>query len=259
MTGSPNPSDLERQLLHLGEDVRFPPTPAFSLKSRPAVPPSRMIPAWWRAGLAAAAALVLLALVVPEARQAVGSWLGVPGIRIEIGDQDDDPSPVVTSIGGSLLLGQPATLAEVNQEFPVALPGGALAAVDPEIYLNRFEGQPVVSLLYPASETLPAIGTTGVGLLLMQVEASGDTPLMMVKRAAVDASPLPVTVNGQEGFWIAGGMLVTDAGDPFWSFARRSGNVLVWHEDGVTYRIESSLPLADALAIAGSLAPLPVD
>ena len=46
--------------------------------------------------------------------------------------------------------------------------------------------------------------------------------------------------------------MVTDHGDERF---RVEGNVLIWEEDGVTFRLETSLPLDEALAVAGSLVP----
>lgn len=164
----------------------------------------------------------------------------------------------MTSIGGSLLLGEATTLqeAEATAGFDLVVPAAGLDGVAPEVYRNSFQGSPVVSLLYPAWNRLPAIGETGVGLLLMQIDASGNTSMFITKRAVAETPPRPVTVDGGDGMWIQGGVLMIDAGDPFWTYQRRSGNVLVWEQDGITYRMESNLPLDDAIAIAESLEPV---
>jgi hypothetical protein len=254
---------LERDLALLASDVVFPETPSFAFpEPRQAPKPARKDPdppasRWWQAGLAAAVLLIVTTVAIPDARHAAADWFNIPGIRIEVGDREGDPPATVTSIGGSLLLGQQVTLTDAASRagFPVLVPGHASMATTPEVYLNEFRSAPVVSLIYPASADLPAIGTTGVGMLLMQIDASGDTPIMIVKRASGESSPMPVTVNGQSGYWIQGGVLMSDAGDPFWTYLRRSGNVLVWEQDGITYRMESNLPLGEAIAIAESLEP----
>ncbi len=254
--------DLERELSHLGGDVTFPPTPVFSF---PATSPDAggrvhgfVAIASWKAGLAVAALLIAITLALPDARQALADWIGFPGIRIEIGDRAGDPPPTVTSIGGSLLLGEAATLegAASAVEFDLAVPGAGLEGVYPEVYLNTFKDAPVVSFLYPASNELPEVGDTGVGMLLMQIDAAGNTSMFMTKRASAESPPRPVTVDGAAGMWIQGGVLMIDAGDPFWTYQRRSGNVLVWERGGITYRMESNLPLDDAIAIAEYLEPI---
>jgi len=256
--------DVERDLAWLATDAIFPPTPAFTMP-RTAVSARNRGPfpvrtSWWKAGLAAAGLLVATTVAVPDTREAVADWLGFPGIRIEIGDRAGDPPPTVTSIGGSLLLGEPATLDRAGERvsFEIVAPI-MLADVSPEVYLNRFQGTSAVSLLYPASDDLPVIGDTGVGMLLMQIDASGNTSMLIGKRASAESPPRPVTIDGAKGLWIQGGVLMADAGDPFWTYARRSGNVLVWEAGGVTYRMESNLPLNDALAIAESLQPVDHD
>lgn len=257
--------ELEHDLARLAGNVPFPPTPDFAIPNagtaghRPArIGPDR----WWMAGLAATLILLVTAVVIPPSRDALADWLGFPGIRIEIGNRDDDPPPTVTSIGGSLLLGEPVTLDRAREaaRFELVMPGGELGQTAPEVYLNEaLPGGQIISFLYPASGSLPAIGTTGVGLLLMQVDAANDTDIMIAKRASAESPLLPVTVDGANGLWIKGGVLMTDAGDPFWTYLRRSGNVLVWERGGVTYRLECSLPLNDALAIAESLQPIDRD
>lgn len=254
--------DLELELSHLAGDVTFPPTPEFSFPATSPDAGGRVHKlgsmASWKAGLAAAVLLLVTTLAVPDTRQALADWTGFPGIRIDIGDRADDPPPTVMSIGGSLLLGEAATLegAASAVEFELVAPGASLEGIEPEVYLNTLQGVPVVSFLYPASNRLPGIGDTGVGLLLMQIDAAGNTSMFMTKRAIAESPPQPVTVDGGAGMWIRGGVLMIDAGDPFWTYQRRSGNVLVWERGGITCRMESNLPLLDTLAIAESLVPM---
>jgi hypothetical protein len=261
--GQGPPDDLDRSLALLAEDVTFPVTPDFgaTFGSLPASSRQRrnVLPAPLRWFAVAAAALLVATVALPVTREAVADWFDIPGIRIEIGDEPGDPGPTVTAIGGSLLLGEETTLADAREQvgLPRLVPGGPLAGAQPEVYLTSYQGVPVVSLLYPAGEELPGIGTTGVGLLLMAIADDGSSTYLIAKRATGETRPVTVMVNGQEGLWIEGGVLTVDAGDPFWTYQRRSGNVLVWRQDGVTYRMESALPLAAALDIAESLAPVP--
>ena len=252
---------LERQLARLPEDVGFPPTPTFTLTGPAFRPTPRRLPSgplrsrWWQATLVAAVVLFLMAIAIPQARHAIADWFSFPGIRIELGDRDGDPPQIVTSIGGELLLGNQTSLDEAQAAvtFPLLIPEGGS---EPEVYINSVQARSVISLIFAGSETLPEIGTTGVGLLLMEIDASGDTPMMLAKRAMAEWPPQTVDVRGSDGVWIQGGVLLSDAGDPFWTYQRRSGNVLIWEQNGVTFRMECNLPLTEALALAESLAPL---
>jgi hypothetical protein len=64
-------------------------------------------------------------------------------------------------------------------------------------------------------------------------------------------------VNGEPGFWIEGHPHVVDYVDPSGRAGRLSsrlvGNTLLWNQEGLTVRIESSLSLERSLAIATSL------
>jgi hypothetical protein len=67
------------------------------------------------------------------------------------------------------------------------------------------------------------------------------------------------TVGGRRAMWVKGTHLLQfyDARGNAWSGMRRlvQGNVLIWEEAGITYRLESTLPMSEAVRIAESLAP----
>jgi hypothetical protein len=208
---------------------------------------------------AAAVLLAIVTLAVPGTRSSVASWFDVPGIRLEIGPDDEQVRTPPASIGGTLLLGQPVTMGEAAAVAPFAIvaPDGERIASTPETYLLRRDGAVIVSLLYPASTGLPEIGTTGVGLLLMQID-SAESSQLLVKRTMGEQSPVSVTVNGEAGTWIAGGTLAVEPVYETGAFERSSGNVLIWERSGVTYRMESALGMPDAVALAERLEPVPV-
>lgn len=205
----------------------------------------------------AVAIALMMVLAVPELRHATADLLGFPGIRVDIGEPDDVPT-TIDSIGSSLLLGERSDANDVIAEtdLPLLAPVDARVGDDPEVYLNQFDSGTVVSLLYPASDALPEIGSTGVGLLLMAVDDGGSSYYLIAKRAIAEQPPQPVTVNGADALWIQGGVLTVEGGDPFWTYQRRSGNVLLWSDGRTTYRMESSLSLEDAIEIAESLQPV---
>jgi hypothetical protein len=67
-------------------------------------------------------------------------------------------------------------------------------------------------------------------------------------------------IDGRLGVWIENGVLAVapveglmlDLLEPE---VRRSGNVLIWSDGAVTYRLETSLPREDVVRIAESLIP----
>jgi hypothetical protein len=62
-------------------------------------------------------------------------------------------------------------------------------------------------------------------------------------------------VNGQPALWTNGPYIVALRSGDWVSERLVAGHVLIWTENGVTYRLESDLPLAEAVAIAESLHP----
>jgi hypothetical protein len=206
-------------------------------------------------GAVLAAAVVLLVAIQPGPRNAVADLLGLPGIRIELTDRDTTDD-VPTSIGSSLLFGERTTLAGAmeNAPFTLKVPGDESLGDPDEVWMRISGDVTVVSLVYGEREDLPEIGETGVGMLLMQIHSGEDAPFL-AKRASRFAPPESVTVNGEGGFWIENGELVVlpseFTGDQ--GMTRPSGNVLIWADNGVTWRMETALEMNTAIRIAESL------
>lgn len=258
---------LERALGLLEEDVLFPQAPdlagAFRLHleqgARSRIIPLRHVRAWKRWQLAALAAILVVALAIsiPGARSTLAGWLEFAGIRIEIGGDDGPPEQTPTSIGGNLFLGRQVSLAEARRSSPleVLIPSSPLVATQPTVYIDHRDGTPIVSVVYPAGATLPEIGDTGVGLLLMRFDPAGDTELY-TKRSTGTRSPVLATVNGSFAAWIEDGSIAVPPASNRAGSERPSAHVLIWERDGITFRMESNLSLDDATAIAESLEPI---
>lgn len=259
---------LERHLARLRADLVFPKTPDIAstlrLNDMPGPPEpsrtmSRRVALWpWTALAAAAVMIGILAFGIPAARSTLASWFDFPGVRIEVGTDEQPPPAPPTSIGGTLLLGKQVTTADATKaaRFEIVAPSGERITGVPETYLLQRDGAVIVSLLYPASTNLPEIGTTGVGLLLMQID-SPDSTAIFTKRSMNEQSPVSAMVNGETGTWIEGGTLTVEPVYASGTFERSSGNVLIWEQNGVTYRMESALTMTDAVALAEGLQPLP--
>lgn len=251
---------LEHALGRLREDVVFPATPDFAAtlwsstdNVSPSRPARRFLAGRWPLAVLAAVVIAGLVLAIPGTRSTVAGWLEIAGIRIEIGDKPQTAVPV--SLGGDLFLGRPVSLAEAQSavSFEVLAPAG-MSLEEPETYLDHRDGTAVISLVYPASASLPPIGETGAGLLLTQFVPVGDAA-MYIKRTVEGAFPLFLTVNGSWGAWIEDGALAIPSmpGQPV--VERPSGHVLIWDADGVTVRMETMVTLGEALIVAEEIAP----
>jgi hypothetical protein len=257
---SPTMDELEHMLATLPRRVEFPPTPDIAARIAADLP-ERHAPllrrrTTWYAIAAVVLALAVLTTALPGPRRAIADFLGLPGIRIEFGPSSgSDESP--TEIGTTILFGERLSLAEAQDaaSFSVLLP--QRQGEPDEVYLRRDDDGTVVSMLYRAGDGLPQIGTTGVGMLLMEFRSTTQTP-DIAKRAMGDGTFVVTSVDGRDAFWITNGQLIVappDLGEAQPAFSRRSGNVLIWSDGQVTYRLETMLDLDAALRIAGSLEP----
>jgi hypothetical protein len=215
-------------------------------------------PPRWQRAVAIAAAVALLASGVvalfPGARHAVADFLGLRGERIKV---VASPPPSPAPLGTALQLGQVTTVAGAQGKVPFTI----VAANDPElgtpiVYLGFTFPDGQVSFVYPAGPELPAVGTSSVGMLLTEFRGRVDQQFI---QKFIDAGTQiqAVTVDGAPGYWIAGGIheivYLDPDGVPISNTLRLAGNVLLWQRGDVTLRIESTLSLDQALAIARSV------
>jgi hypothetical protein len=276
--------ELVRALGELGQQVVFTPTPDLTLAVRSATArPPETVRARVRGfpvrRLLAAVAIVLLALVAGLVlsggfRSTVADWFGGRGVRIVIERETPtataptpSPSPNVgtggmaaTPVGTGLLLGRRVTLSEARAAVPYELRVPTLASLgEPdEIYLRTLpDGNRMVAFIYLPAPGLPETLETGVGALLMQFAARDD--VMYIGKELADGNVIDsVEVNGGRGMWIGGSHQLTLFTDPSQGCcdvqSRPAGNVLIWEQDGVVFRLESALSEEQALAIARSVA-----
>jgi hypothetical protein len=250
--------ELERELLALGDEIAWPPTPdlAAAVDARIAAEPRRPARRAWRwpwqlpwPRVATALAALLVVLVAfgillassPGVRATVRDWLGIGSVRITRVERLPDLAPA-----RELGLGKRVTMAAAVREFGTVATVRALGAPDAVYYDNRIPHR--VTLVYVAREGLPA-GKAGVGALLDEIE--GDTPIAYAQKLVGARVPITeVKVNGAPGYFIGGSHALQLPNE---LRPRLAGNTLVWVHDGLTYRLETALGLRRALALARSV------
>jgi hypothetical protein len=200
----------------------------------------------WLAGVAV---VVLAIFLIPTTRQAVANLLEVAGIRFEFGDQPDLPAPINLTPGVQVDMEEAVRSVDFEIVVPSALP-------PPDaVHLLEWELGTQVFISWVASEQLPQVGASGIGVLLAEFRANLNEQFfekLIMAGTTVDG----VEVAGAPAYWLAGAphVFMFDAGGPLVEDSTRlTGNVLVWEADGITYRLESNLSLNESLTIAESL------
>lgn len=211
-------------------------------------------PAWRRVLVAAAVVVAVLAATLvasPATREAVADWLGIGAVEIELSDRLP-PAETVAALD----LGAKVTVAEASRRagFPVRWPA-ALGRPD-AVYTRTIGPAREVTLVWPPGKGLPATPAPGVGLLLTELRG-GVHPAIVKQVAGTGTRVQRAEVDGGDGWWISGEphtvTYVLPDGREVSAPTRLAGNVLLWERDGITYRLESALRLADALRLAASV------
>jgi hypothetical protein len=178
-----------------------------------------------------------------------------------IGCPAADATPGATPTASvRLCLGQPMSLADARARvaFPVRVPALAGFAQPDEVYVGVPPAGGQVSFVYFARPDLPAAPETSVGLLITQFRGQLELDPAYAKKFVTGQTQIDFPlVNGVQGYWLSGApheFVYRDAnGNTTIERVRLAGNVLLWSENGVTYRIEGARTEAEALAIAASL------
>jgi hypothetical protein len=220
-------------------------------------------------------AMVLAVIVVALGAVAAGATaLGVRGVRIIFGPPPS-ASPGVGAtgsgstsatpqspapLGSDLITGQHVSLREAREavEFPIVLAVPQQHGFSaPEVYLDSSIPGGLVTLVYQAGPDLPAIGDSGIGLVLEEFEGQISRPVIG-KFVEPPTTVMDVSIDGTAGFWIAGGphdvAYLGPDGEIRPNTLRVSGNSLLWERGEVTLRMESMLSKDRAVAIAASVA-----
>lgn len=153
------------------------------------------------------------------------------------------------------LLEGPVTLAEAEAAvgFSVQLPAPSTGIGAPDgVYLERLpdgESRQVVVVIWFEP---PGVETSALVLYQIGVPEYG------MKRASLE-TVAETEVNGQQAYWVEGEHLLQVPQDNGNVRERLAGNVLVWSEGRMTYRLEGAPSLPEAVRIAQLLVPAAED
>lgn len=243
-------SELERDLKRLGAELDYP--EGLGLPEAVTARLLRERSGERRRRPRARVALIAAAIVLAVAGAAVAARFALRGVFIA---PEPTPAPApVAPPGEGLGLGREVGPgeAEAAVPFPVLMPQ-ALGPPD-GVFLR---GERVTATFGPG-DGLPTDPRTGLGALFTQFRADLDDDFLLAKLPETGTVVERVSVGGAPGFWLEGAphavYYVDERGEVIEDTVRLAGNVLVWEQGGVTYRLEADLSREAAIAIARSLA-----
>lgn len=260
----PNRSDhaqAEARLTAASRGLPYPPTPDITSRVRRRLAARTPSPRRWLAVAALILALLLSLLAVPQVRAAVGEFfIRIGVILISTGQPTAIPSltgtPVATAASSPTPLQTIMDLAGVTTleraikrtPFTLKMPAYPANLAQPDGVFLQDLGGTVVVFVWLGADGKPELSVHQLGPAAEPYAMKGDVTVLQ-----------KVTVNGQPGMWMEGAHVLQFLRGNLIDFEIRrlvEGHVLVWSENNVTYRIETGLPLEEALKIAGSLQPL---
>ena len=237
-------SAQEQKIRQWATAFKYPPTPDIASRIRPLLtPPAKQS---WQPSRRLAWVMILLLLAasllaVPSVRAALVEILRGGGITIFVGEEaaTDAVPPLLSEQLPSFT--EPIVLEEALELFPDLQLPTELPPPD-DVLLHEVNAWESAVIFLWRDEEQP----DQIGLSLYQIDAP--------QYAAKGAKQLEQTeVNGNQAFWIDGAHLFFLQTNEIeeWSFV--AGNVLLWWDGAVTYRLEGAGSLDEALRLAESL------
>ena len=252
-------TELDRDLLPIDALLRraadafpYPGTPPLAMRVRAAIAAPAPEQRRWSPGrfafapafgaaLAVVALLIGAALAIPGSRSALADLFDIGNVRVER-EPAGSPTPPVLAPNN---FARPSSIVNARGvvDFPILVPTIDGKAVEPDaVYIQGEEDAlPVVISVYEDE-----------GFDLYQ------TRLGTFGKGTGEEGVIETSFDGHNALWIeAGGHIAQfyDEQDRLVIESRRSVKraTLLWGENGITYRIETSLSLEDAIEVARSL------
>jgi hypothetical protein len=260
--GNPNQPLNESEILDTllnrdAENFQYPTTPNIAGHTPWRTQPVRRVPISRRLLWATILLVALLGglLAVPQVRAAILEILHIGNISIIPATMTPAPAPTgtvlpypsPTPLVSILDLAGATTLkeAEVALNASIRLPTYPASLGRPDKVFVQGFGSPVIILVW-ADKTHPEQAQMSLYILGPNVYADKFSPRIIQQ----------TTVNGHPAVWAQGdhAIQVKSGQGPDYIFTHLvKGNVLVWSENKLSYRLETELPVEEAVKVAESL------
>jgi hypothetical protein len=196
----------------------------------------------------AAAILLIITLLgallaVPQTRAAIAAILHIGSVTIvpttpTSGANEPTPLPSILDLAGQTTLDN----AQRHMPFPIRLPAYPTDLGAPQyVFAQDLAGKAVV-LVWLDPETSDHVR-------MSLSELSSDVLFQKFAPPVLQET----TVHGQRAIWTEGPYVVETKDGQYAQRRLITGHVLIWTEEGVTYRLETSLSLPEAVHVAESL------
>jgi hypothetical protein len=236
----------------------------------------------WSWSPARRALIVAIIALLALAAIAGAAGLGLPGLRIIFGEPSATPSGPSATAGSSPAAGSVVpSRSPGSSRTPVPGPPGSGLGLGELVGLDALDGRAgfavrkpadpsigppdaawvapdlndQVSLVWASSDRVPATHEPGVGLVLTAFRGAVPDG-WFAKTIGPGTTVQLVIVDGHRGYWITGDphLFFYEGPSGFVDDTRRwVGDVLMWAEGPITYRLETSLGREAAIAIAESM------
>ena len=262
----------ELHLQQLAAELPYPPTPDIVRQVVQRTSQERVQPAAnrYRAVWVALGVIVLLLagmLLVPPVRAAVLDFLQLGAVRIFLVELTPTathlptgattpqvaslaaatlrPQPTPTDLVSWLDLGGEITFSQAVEKFafPISLPLYPQDLDPPDRSFLQEEAGQVLILVWTDPNEAEIVGMS------LQIISPGSWIVTKMGPEII----LETRVNSRPAFWAVGPYPLELSSRKVEVRHLVAGNVLIWEQDGLTYRLESSLPMEEAIKIAESL------
>ena len=240
--------------------LSYPPTPDISRRVGASLRVRHRPLRAWQLALISLVVLTAALLAVPQVRAFVGQYFRIGVVRILPFGPTAAPTPVSTITPRS-----PAASPSVT---PGSLPS-PLVGLEGRITLEEAHQRarfPVLLPGYPSDLGPPdyAFYQREIPMLIFAWADPGDPRQLLLSLFEIDSrSPMvskyepqiieETSVNGEYALWVEGPYLVELSSQDYVHRYLVEGGTLVWEGDGVTYRLETRLPIEEAVRVAESL------
>lgn len=257
-----NDSDLElleQKLRTAGHALTYPPTPRIAEQVTARLhPPAhpRLVRGRLAGVLIAIVVMALTLILVPPARAALLDFIQIGVVRIFRAQPAPAPTshfpvtatPKATFVPSVLQLAGETTLSDAQSkvDFSILLPTYPSDLGQPDHVYLQYLGSPMLVLVWIEQDR-----PDKVRLSLDEI-APGSWSVEKSQPHVIEET----SVNGQPAIWAEGPYMLQITNGNYELKRLVSGQVLIWTQGDITYRLETDLTLEEAIKIAESLEPL---